>query len=340
MATADRSAEQENDNRLSRRAFLRSAAVTAGSAGIVAATAGRASAELVPPQPDELAEMHAEDPALLIDLTRCVGCGRCVNACKTDNDLQWREDQPATGDDAVLASSNWTVVRAFDAELHDGPAVGARRRGGHRFVKTQCMHCLEPACASACFVKALRKSDAGPVIYDGDKCVGCRYCLMACPFGVPTFEWDETFGRVQKCDMCSERVSQGRPTACAEACPQGAITYGKRRELLAEAWRRIDGSPERYVGHVYGEHEVGGTAVLYVSDVSFEQLGFRTGLTTDTLGSYTWEITRLLPPIAAGLGVTLMTLYLRRRRVLLEAGEAAERIAAEAAEGTDTEVPV
>lgn len=275
-----------------------------------------------------------------MDLTKCVGCGRCVSACKADNDLGWHEDQPATGEDAALASSNWTVVRAVGTELHDDPAFAARRREGHRFVKTQCMHCLEPACASACFVKAMRKSEAGPVVYDADKCVGCRYCLMACPFGVPTFEWDETFGRVQKCDMCPERVSQGLPTACAEACTRGAITYGKRRELLVEAWRRIDGAPERYVRHVYGEHEVGGTAVLYISDVSFEQLGFRTGLPTDTLGSYTWEITRLLPPIAAGLGVTLMTLYLRRRKVLLEAGEAAERIAAGAAESSDEEVKV
>jgi len=187
-------------------------------------------------------------------------------------------------------------------------------------------------------VKAMRKSEAGPVVYDGDKCVGCRYCLMACPFGVPTFEWDETFGRVQKCDLCADRVAVGLPTACAEACPQGTITYGRRQDLLAEAWRRIHEGSQHYVHHVYGEHEVGGTSVLYISDVPFEQLGFRTGLPDDTLASYTWEITRVLPPVAVGLGVTLMTLYLRRRRLLFESViEEAEELTVEADEAEEVE---
>ena len=315
MPPTERSQEEPGSG-LSRRAFLRSAAAAAGMAGIVAATAGRASAELVPPEPEELAERHAGDSGLLVDLTRCVGCGRCVAACKDENDLVWREDQPAMGDDAALASSNWSVVRSVDTELHDEPAFGVRRHQGHRFVKTQCLHCLEPACVSACFVQALRKSEAGPVVYDESRCVGCRYCLVACPFGVPTFEWDETFGRVQKCDLCASRTSRGLPTACAEACPTGAVTFGTRGNLLSEAHRRMAAHPDRYVDHIYGEHEVGGTSVLYISDVSFEELGFRTGLPEVPIPEYTWEISRLIPAVAAGLATTLVVLWHRRQEVL------------------------
>jgi formate dehydrogenase iron-sulfur subunit len=170
-------------------------------------------------------------------------------------------------------------------------------------VKVQCLHCLEPACASACFVAALKKTEEGPVLYDGNRCVGCRYCLLACPFGVPTFEWDETFGRVQKCDLCPERTSEGDPTACAEVCPTGAITFGRRGELLRRPG--ADRSDEHYVQQVYGETEAAGTSVMYLSDVPFEELGFRTGVAVDPLPTYTWEVTRILPPFAAGFTVTI-----------------------------------
>lgn len=317
---------------LSRRAFLKTATVAAGAAGVVAHSATSAHATGLVPEsnPEELAREHAGDPAVLIDLTKCVGCARCVRACKLDNDLEWRQDQPATGPDAALASSNWSIVRAESVETVEESRLGPRRRVGRRYVKSQCMHCLEPACTSACFVAALHKTEEGPVVYDGDRCVGCRYCLMACPFSVPTFEWDKTFGRIQKCDFCVERTSQGEPTVCAEACEYGAITFGRRGELLAEAWRRIETGG--YVRHVYGETEVAGTSFMYVSDVPFEELGFRTGLPTDPLPSYTWEITRVLPPVAAGLGVTLMALYARRRRIVREEEEAAALAAAEARE--------
>lgn len=268
-------------------------------AGIAAAGRGQG------PAVRELAAEHESDAALLIDLTKCVGCGSCVKACKADNGLEWRDDQPALGSDAALASSNYTVVKAVQPE--PGGAVVT--------VKKQCMHCLEPACASVCFPKALTKSEEGPVVYDPNRCIGCRYCIMACPFGVPTFDWESTFGKVSKCDMCADRTAQGRPTACAEACPTGAITYGTREQLLKDAWGRI-GADESYVKHVYGEEEVGGTSVMYVSDVPFEKLGFVVGLPDKPLPEYTWEITRLIPPVAAGLGAALITLYLRRMKVL------------------------
>jgi len=294
------------NTRIPRRTFLKAVAVTAGTAGIATALpAGSAAASGM--SPEDLAEEHAGDRALLIDLTKCVGCGRCVDACKAENGLAWREDQPARGSDAALAAANWSVVRSEGR-------VGAG--GEPRYVKTQCMHCLDPACASACFVKALHKQDNGIVAYDPSICVGCRYCLMACPFGVPSFDWDATFGSVTKCDLCDERAERGEPTACSEACLTGAITFGSRGELLTEAHRRIAARPDRYVDHVYGEHEVGGTSILYVSDVPFDELGFATGLPTDPLPSYTWEVSRLIPPTAAGLGLTLIALYARRRQVL------------------------
>jgi formate dehydrogenase iron-sulfur subunit len=301
-----------NKSNLTRRRFLKVAAVGTGAAGL--ATVLPETAEARGGSPERLAEEHAGDRALLIDITRCVGCGRCVTACKYENDLGWREDQPAEGPDARLASENYSVVRTAEVRGTNGEP---------RYVRQQCMHCLDPACASACFVKALRKDVLGMVTYDASICVGCRYCLMACPFGAPSFDWAATFGRVSKCDLCAERAHRGLPTACSEACPTGAITFGRRGELLAEAHRRLREQPDRYVDHVYGEEEVGGTSVLYISDVAFEELGFPAGLPTVPLPTYTWEISRLIPPTATGLGAMLMVLYVRRR-YLLRAREAAD----------------
>lgn len=305
------SEEHGRSGPLSRRTFLKAAATAAGGVGLAATLpAAPAAAEgIAIPSTEELREEHANDPAMLIDLTMCVGCGKCVNACKATNDLEWREDQPARGSNAALASTNYSVVQTAPVRGRDNQP---------RYFRQQCMQCLEPACASACFVKALKKSPEGPVVYDGNMCVGCRYCLVACPFSVPTFEWDRTFGRVSKCQMCYARTSQGEATACSEACLTGAIKFGSRQALLDEAWGRIDSAPAKYVKHVYGEYEAGGTAVMYLSDVPFEQLGFRTGLPTDPLPEYTWQVSRLLPPIAAGLMGTVIALYLRRRNEALE----------------------
>jgi len=286
---------------MDRRRFLKSATVTAAAAGI-AVLPGSASAEI---EPEELANEHADDPALLIDLSRCTGCGACVTACKLQNHLPWRSDQPAVGPEAQLASANWTSVRAVD------PPGAADTR----YVKRQCLHCLDPACVSACPVRALRKDPAGPVTYDENRCIGCRYCLMACPFGVPTFEWDQTISAVSKCNLCAERTSRGEATACAAACPTGAIRYGRRADVLQEATSRIDAEPDRYEHHVYGETEAGGTSVLYVSDVSFAGLGFPQGLPDRPLPDYTWQVSRLIPPFAVGLGAVLIALYGRRKKL-------------------------
>jgi formate dehydrogenase iron-sulfur subunit len=138
------------------------------------------------------------------------------------------------------------------------------------------MHCKHPACAAACTVGALRKTPEGPVVYDADKCIGCRYCQYACPFGVPTYEWNNPLGLIVKCQMCVDRLNAGETPACTKACPNGALQFGKREELLGQARARIASNPGRYVDHIYGEKEAGGTAMLYLSPAPFAELGFPT----------------------------------------------------------------
>jgi formate dehydrogenase iron-sulfur subunit len=144
---------------------------------------------------------------------------------------------------------------------------------GDRFVRRMCMHCEDPACASACLVGALKKTAAGPVTYDGSKCIGCRYCLVACPFSVPRYQWTKLVPYVTKCDMCATRQAKGQLPACVEACPVQASISGSREEILDEAQRRIL-NDSKYVKHIYGSDEAGGTSVFFISDVAFEKLGF------------------------------------------------------------------
>jgi formate dehydrogenase iron-sulfur subunit len=165
-----------------------------------------------------------------------------------------------------LSADSWTVAQHKDIQ-RDG-------RSFRVYVKRQCMHCLEPACVSACPVGALQKTDEGPVTYDPSRCIGCRYCMVACPFGVPKFEWDAALPMICKCTFCADRQEEGMAPACAAACPTGALLFGNRDDLIAEARARIQDEPERYTNHVYGETEIGGTSWLYLSPVPFQDLGF------------------------------------------------------------------
>lgn len=207
---------------------------------------------------------------MLVDLTTCIGCGWCQQACR-----QWH-DLPAAktyhwdcGENQLsLSAKTWTLVECREAEVNDKPQ--------QVFVKRQCMHCLNPACVSACPVGALQKTEQGAVVYDPSRCIGCRYCMVACPFGVPKFEWDRPLPLIQKCTFCADRQEAGSRPACAEACPTGALLFGERDALIAEAEARIQAHPEQYVAHIYGKQEFGGTSWLYLSPVPFAELGFPT----------------------------------------------------------------
>lgn len=242
---------------------------------------------------------------VLVDVIRCVGCGSCVVACKMWNDLKYTKEIPAIGKDARLAAENWTVVNKVE--------VKKGRKSAWRFVKQQCLHCEEPACASACFSRAIQKTGSGPVVYDAKLCVGCRYCMLACPFNIPKYEWDKTFPRVRKCQMCAGRVEKGETPACVGVCPAGALTYGEREDLIRQAREKINGN-SGYIKHIYGEKEAGGTSWLYISDVPFEVLGFRTNVTTRPLPGYSESILRLTPAVGLGWGAVLTGLYVYNRR--------------------------
>jgi formate dehydrogenase iron-sulfur subunit len=203
--------------------------------------------------------------AMLYDATMCTGCRACQMACKRENDM------PAeTGTNELyekpsdLSASTRTLIKVAEVE----------QSGEWSFVKQQCMHCLHPACVSACPVGALQQTEFGAVVYRGERCIGCRYCMVACPFSIPRFEWDKSLPYIQKCDFCVDRLEEGLPPACAEVCPTGAITFGDRDALIAEAERRINSSPDKYVDHIYGKEELGGTSMLYLSSIPFEKLGF------------------------------------------------------------------
>ncbi len=261
--------------RISRRGLLKGAA----AAGVAAAIPSRAEAR------------HAKEPlpgavGLLFDSTRCIGCRACQSACREANKLP---APPVAANGGVydapidLDSSTKNIIRA----ARDG-------RGEPVFMKAQCMHCVDPACVSACMLGALHKEGEGNrriagerkgtgiVVWDPLVCTGCRYCQIACAFNVPKFEWNAAFPKIVKCELCRHRGDPARPgalavanPACAEVCPREAVVYGYRRDLLDEAHRRLVADPRRYNGKVYGERDGGGTQALYLAGagVSFEELG-------------------------------------------------------------------
>jgi formate dehydrogenase iron-sulfur subunit len=237
---------------------------------------------------------------LLYDATQCIGCEACAEACKQENALPQPIEQ-------VTTAYTWTTVT---------PRAGT-------YVRSLCMHCLEPTCVSVCPVGALRKTAEGPVVYDAGRCIGCRYCIMACPFDVPKYQWDRAVPVVGKCVMCAEKVAKGEATACASACPTGATMFGERDALLAEARARIRDNPGKYVEHVYGEQEAGGTSVLMVSGVPFEELGLRTNLPRQPLPLLTWQVLSKVPDFVALAGAFLWGIsWITRRRDDVAAREA------------------
>lgn len=231
-------------------------------------TCGAAAVALPGPVRTETGTEAATRPQVgcLVDTTLCIGCRKCEEACNRANRLPRPErsfaDRHVPREHRRPNPEAYTVVNSYPGE----PSRVQMERE-ETFVKVQCMHCLDPACVSACIVGALTKSDEGPVLYDADKCIGCRYCLVACPFEIPSYEYlDPVTPRVRKCTYCvDEKQITGAQPACAEACPVEAILFGQRDDLVALAHQRIEERPDRYVDHVYGEHEVGGTSWLYLA---------------------------------------------------------------------------
>jgi formate dehydrogenase beta subunit len=201
---------------------------------------------------------------LLYDATRCIGCKACVAACNEANGLE--PDPTGLGplyNAPVDLSERAKTVIKFVSDDQGGPS----------FMKAQCMHCVDPACTTACMLGALKKREFGIVTYDADLCIGCRYCEVGCPFGVPKFQWTKAAPKIVKCELCNHRLKAGLEPACTEACPRGAVIFGRRSDLLLEAKRRIAAEPDRYVPKVYGETDGGGTQVLYLSALPFDRLG-------------------------------------------------------------------
>ncbi len=248
----------------------------------------------------------AKTKAILIDITKCIGCRSCEQACKQTHGFPMNSEPK-------LSPTALTVIE----------------ERGDRYVRRMCMNCQDPACASACLVGALHKTSLGPVTYDSSKCIGCRYCIVACPFNVPRYEWSKLVPFVKKCDMCYERQAKGQPPACVEACPVQASIVGWRDEILQEAERRVL-ADSKYVKHIYGSAEAGGTSVFFLSDVPFEKLGFITVapqpvpiLTANALGD--------VPTVVLVGGSLLAGLYwiTNRRKYVVLAEQAAEQAAQE-----------
>ncbi len=255
--------------------------------------------------------------AILNDTTRCTGCEKCVAACKEEYELGRDRPWRAQGAVSDLSSTRYTTIV---------------RRPDEHYVRQQCRHCLEPACVSACLVGAMQKTPEGPVVYDADRCMGCRYCLAACPYGIPRYEWDQRVPYVTKCTMCIERVRRGDIPACVDACPEEATMFGTRAELLAEAHRRIDENPGKYQPRVFGEHEIGGTSVLYISDIPLDFLAWKPDLGTQPLPERTWAALHKVPPLMLGMGGLMTGIYWVVGRRMKLASEAATELETAAAD--------
>lgn len=300
----------------------------AGIAGAGAATGKKAHAATA-----KRFEGYPDSNGVLFDSTRCIGCRKCEEGCQQVNKLP-EPDRPFD-DLTVLENKRRTktgvymVINKYDTEENEEKPV---------FRKIQCNHCLEPACASACFVAAFTKTSTGAVTYDDRVCVGCRYCMIACPFEIPTYEYDQPLTpRVEKCTMCYPRITQGLLPGCVEICPVDALSFGKRNDLLREARNRIQKHPKRYVDHIYGEKEMGGTNWLYLSGVKFKQKGMREDLGTTPAPEFTHGALSMVPMVIGLWPILLTGIYAINKRKEKINKEEKQRAVAEALEKANAE---
>jgi formate dehydrogenase iron-sulfur subunit len=273
---------------ISRRDFLKLSLAGLGAAALPVETV----------QAGGMVARAPDSASMLYDSVKCVGCRACQMACKMRSNLPPELDPTKTYEAPMgLSANTWTLIQLY------------KENNVSSFVKHQCMHCIDPACVSVCPVGALEKLESGPVIYHKERCIGCRYCMAACPFSVPKSQWDKPLPLIQKCDFCADRLAKGEQPACSDACPTGALIYGKRQEMLDTAHSRLQDNP-KYDQYVYGESEAGGTSMLYISNTDYTNLGFPT-LDGRDLPAITWPYMRAVPAIIAVM-VTLSTgIYLR-----------------------------
>ncbi len=280
--------------------------------------AGIVSASLLPDWAEARTNHSAPDfgeaYGVLVDTTVCIGCRRCELACDREHHLTDRpkyafEDKTVLQKTRRPSATAYTVVNPSSA-----PAIP----GEGSYVKIQCLHCNDPACVLACIVGALTKCEDGPVVYDPSKCIGCRYCLVSCPFQVPAYEYHRAIEpRVMKCNFCTHRIHEGRPPACVEACPTQALTFGKRRDLMAQARSTIALHPTSYANHIYGETEIGGTSWMYLFSEDVASIGLPE-LPSEPIPSRTETIQHgifksFLPPIGL-YGLLGLIMYMTNKR--------------------------
>ncbi len=261
-----------------------------GATGMTLSVGGRLAAA-----PEENPE--TEFKAMLYDATRCLGCRGCEWDCALENNLPEPE---MVEDETIIRKTDSTrrsVINMHETSI--GPV----------YAKDQCMHCNDPACASACLTNAMKKTPEGPVTWDGDKCMGCRYCMISCPFDVPKFEYESTNPKIVKCSMCFHLVKEGEMPTCAFNCPGMAITFGTRREIIKEARKRIHENPDKYVDHIYGEHEAGGTCWMYLSPVPFEEIGFNTRVKQKSYPELTKGFISAIAPVDILLPALLLGIH-------------------------------
>ena len=241
---------------------------------------------------------YKDSKGVLVDLTRCIGCRSCEAACNKEQNLPEPElpfndmsifDIDEHGHKRRPDEKSYTVVNRYESSLLDHPL----------FRKIQCNHCLEPACLTSCFVNAYTKTPEGAVIYNPKVCVGCRTCMIACPFSIPAFKYSSAFHpRIMKCIFCYDtRLKDGRPPACVEACPTEALRFGERKELLRTGRQRIRQNPDTYENYIYGEHEAGGTAWLYLSGVPFSDAGFDMSVPKQPIINYVKDFLAIVPMV-------------------------------------------
>ncbi len=286
---------------VSRRRFLKW--VGAANLTVAAGTTAHAAS-------NQTFEGHPHSKGVLFDSTYCIGCRKCEKGCNTVNELP-RPEKPFDNL-AVLDRKRRTSNEAFTVVNRHQPAAESDEAF---YRKSQCNHCLEPACAAVCFVKALKKTPTGAVVYDASVCVGCRYCMIACPFEIPTYEYNEVLTpRVRKCTMCYPRISKGQLPGCVEACPTAALAFGEREDLLKVARRRLERQPDKYIDHIYGEDEMGGTSWMYLSGVRFAEIGLNEKLGTKPAIEYTAGVLSAVPIVVGLWPVFLAGSYAMTKR--------------------------